>query len=1148
MKKISLLISLTILTTCLVLLNQANISAADDAAPPTALERLTKLPYLESDVGRQQQPLSPVSTTLSPWSRLVFQSFRDLNWEIYANNQAGSGQIRLTSHGASDIHPRFNRGATRIVFASNRTGSYELYTMNANGSGLNQLTFTGAHNVNPAWSPDGREIAFESYRDGQPEIYVMNADGSNLRRLTVHADFDGMPAWSPGGSKIAFSSNRSGGFRIYVMNANGSGVTPLSSQPYSLRPAWSPDGTRIAYDADGNNNGWQELWLMNADGSGQSMAYNPGAYSDAWARSWSPDGRYIAFTEIQFVEYAGNWYWTSAYFQAYDTVYTNYVVGMGYGNTEWNPDWQTVDTTPPQTRVLPLPLYSQIPHFHVTWEGTDAESGIAGFDVQYRTGQGGSWTNWQTNTLSQTMPFPATAGATVYFRSRAIDRHFNQSGWPAAADAMTTFYTWPLVGRITDNRGVPLANAPVSILPTPLNDAVTNSSGRYHAYLGSGGAHTLDIMRPGYGDLPATLLDQELLQAIYLAPQGNVIQNGSFEAANPLDNWHINGSLPVSASSNGRHTGNHGLLMGQACAYPCLAPAGELPGNSVLQSDAATDSRGNLHFVWIDDGATLYSYRSAVTATWSPEVALSSPGNSTRAAVDPADTLHVTWARDGKIYHRQKPLSASWTAATVVGSLPQPAIVQYEIADILSDDLGGLHLLVKGRAYNAYYYLFYVERRPDGSWLQPRQLTAAVHSSAVMALDADGTLHFVWKEIGGTHPPQYTVRYQTRSAGEWSRPQPLFVNLHHEYTWVEKLIIAPDGTTHLFWRQEQLNKIYHSRQHLNGAWTTPVVVFDGAPFNIGTALDAAADSQGNLHLALRGRSANYEEVSFYTMWKKGEGWQTAVSLPAEFSNPPSIAVDRYDNMHVINSSGPSYHTVAAAGAGGMASIGQRVTIPADMLNPTLAFMQRRIGDTPSNLSGLTLAVSDDDVTNTVPLPTGLAVWSLAWIDMTAWAGQTITLTFQFDQQAEDVNVQIALDTISLTSAYPDTWVNLSGADAALPGETVVFRLTFGNQGMVIAHEAVVALDLPDSLIFVSADMTPTLIGSAIEWAVGDLAAGSPPVTILVTTAVSPAATLLSTVTATATIGSVTPELESGNNMGQSDLFIGRYVYLPAVVR
>jgi hypothetical protein len=79
MKKISLLISLTILTTCLVLLNQANISAADDAAPPTALERLTKLPYLESDVGRQQQPLSPVSTTLSPWSRLVFQSFRDLN-------------------------------------------------------------------------------------------------------------------------------------------------------------------------------------------------------------------------------------------------------------------------------------------------------------------------------------------------------------------------------------------------------------------------------------------------------------------------------------------------------------------------------------------------------------------------------------------------------------------------------------------------------------------------------------------------------------------------------------------------------------------------------------------------------------------------------------------------------------------------------------------------------------------------------------------------------------------------------------------------------------------------------------------------------------------------------------------------------------
>ena len=39
---------------------------------------------------------------------------------------------------------------------------------------------------------------------------------------------DSGPAWSPDGKKIVFTSNRDGNSEIYVMNADGSGQTNLT--------------------------------------------------------------------------------------------------------------------------------------------------------------------------------------------------------------------------------------------------------------------------------------------------------------------------------------------------------------------------------------------------------------------------------------------------------------------------------------------------------------------------------------------------------------------------------------------------------------------------------------------------------------------------------------------------------------------------------------------------------------------------------------------------------------------------------------------------------------------------------------------------------------------------------------------------------
>ena len=94
--------------------------------------------------------------------------------------------------------------------------------------------------------------------------------------------------------KIAFTSGRDGTSEIYVMNADGSGQTRLTNTPGAAAPAWSPDGEKIAFmSSDGVNPSSTEIYVMDADGADQTRLTNNTVGDDAPA--WSPDGTKIAF-------------------------------------------------------------------------------------------------------------------------------------------------------------------------------------------------------------------------------------------------------------------------------------------------------------------------------------------------------------------------------------------------------------------------------------------------------------------------------------------------------------------------------------------------------------------------------------------------------------------------------------------------------------------------------------------------------------------------------------------------------------------------------------------------------------------------------------------------------------------------------------
>jgi Tol biopolymer transport system component len=247
--------------------------------------------------GNDMRPL-PAATSMpvalgAVTGRIVFQSNRGGNNEIYVMNGDGSELTNLTNNPADDQAPFWSPDGKRIAFQSFRDGNSEVYVMNADGSNLTRLTNDPADDAVDGWSPDGKKILFHTDRDGNLEVYVMSADGTDQTNLTNSPVDDEIPDWSPDGTKIAFMSDREGNPEIYVMNADGSNPIRLTNSPAEdLFPYWSPDGTRIAFFShrDGNS----ELYVMNVDGSNQVNLSNNRA-DDEPPASWPADGTKILF-------------------------------------------------------------------------------------------------------------------------------------------------------------------------------------------------------------------------------------------------------------------------------------------------------------------------------------------------------------------------------------------------------------------------------------------------------------------------------------------------------------------------------------------------------------------------------------------------------------------------------------------------------------------------------------------------------------------------------------------------------------------------------------------------------------------------------------------------------------------------------------
>jgi TolB protein len=268
--------------------------------------------------------------------RLIFQSTRGGRTcdQQFVMNVDGSGVRRVSTGFGKTTCGYFFDGDRRIFFASTHAADsacppkpdpskgyvwgldpYDIYTANDDGSNLKRLTNYGVYTAEGTLSPDGQTIVFTSLKDGDLDIYTMRIDGTNLRRLTTQPGYDGGPFFSPDGTKIVYRAwhptdtaltnyqsllkqrlVRPNRMEIWMMNADGSGqhqITNLGGANFA--PFFTPDGSRIIFSSNYKNPRSRnfELYLVNLDGSGLEQVTNHPEF-DGFPM-FSPDGKKLVW-------------------------------------------------------------------------------------------------------------------------------------------------------------------------------------------------------------------------------------------------------------------------------------------------------------------------------------------------------------------------------------------------------------------------------------------------------------------------------------------------------------------------------------------------------------------------------------------------------------------------------------------------------------------------------------------------------------------------------------------------------------------------------------------------------------------------------------------------------------------------------------
>jgi tricorn protease len=190
-----------------------------------------------------------------------------------------------SQHTDFDIAPNGNRA----IFSARG----DLFTVPLEHGNTRNLTqSSNADEDHPTWSPDGKLVAYTTDISGEQQIAVRPAEGGPEKILThFERGFYYAPRWSPNGERLAFSDHE---HRLWWVAVAGGDPVSVARDNYTEIHdySWSPDGRWLAYSITANNQ-QAGIWLYNTETRKATLVSD--SRDNDFQPAFDPAGRYLFF-------------------------------------------------------------------------------------------------------------------------------------------------------------------------------------------------------------------------------------------------------------------------------------------------------------------------------------------------------------------------------------------------------------------------------------------------------------------------------------------------------------------------------------------------------------------------------------------------------------------------------------------------------------------------------------------------------------------------------------------------------------------------------------------------------------------------------------------------------------------------------------
>ena len=190
-----------------------------------------------------------------------------------------------SQHTNFDIAPNGNRA----VFSARG----DIFTLPAEHGNTRNLTqSSNADDDHPTWSPDGKMIAYTTDISGEQQVAIRPAEGGPEKILThFERGYFYQPRWSPNGERLAFSDHE---HRLWWLSVAGGEPVQVARDMYAEIHdyTWSPDGRWLAYSINAAN-AQAGIWLYNVDTRKATLVSDPRA--NDFQPAFDPAGKYLFF-------------------------------------------------------------------------------------------------------------------------------------------------------------------------------------------------------------------------------------------------------------------------------------------------------------------------------------------------------------------------------------------------------------------------------------------------------------------------------------------------------------------------------------------------------------------------------------------------------------------------------------------------------------------------------------------------------------------------------------------------------------------------------------------------------------------------------------------------------------------------------------